>query len=709
MHPPPHPCNAVGLALSGGGIRSAAFCIGAVQALAAHRALDGVDYLSTVSGGGYTGASMTAASSRGSGFPFQHPEAYRDSVGVGHVRNYSNYLLPRSRSPARNLTEAAAILLRGLLANAVLVLAVLLGLALMMNTVGPVLGARPFLFTKVAAVLLVLVLIGWSLVRSAGARASDVSGGWLATARVLLGGVVGLAIFEIQPSLLEGLTGLYAWLAGGEEKTASATTPTAVLAALGAFLGAVGAFATKLGRFLRISQTRKGGGVQAGRIAGIAVVWLAAALLPLLLLVAYLHLWAWITPEASVVPRPFDDIGRWYGWAFAVLAVTGFLFRPNAYSLHRLYRDRLSKAFLFDPAHIDPQTGEPAPLDGLKLSDVDPSKTPYPIINAAMNVQGSLAANKRGRDADFFTFGPHFVGSDLTLFAATRQPDHADTRDMEDIDPDLDLATAMAISGAAVSANMGTNTIKPLSPTLALLNVRLGYWLRNPRHLARPRRGARLFSDLGRALFGRLYLLLEMFNRLDETYGRIYLTDGGHIENLGVYQLLKRGCQLVVAIDAEADPTMSFASLTRMERYARIDLGVRIDLPWQEIAAATQEFERWPHLFMERHGPHCAIGRILYPDGQEGILLYVKSSLSGDEPDYVMAHKARQPSFPHETTGDQFFTEEQFEAYRALGFHALDRCLAGRDAVAVSAELEARDLGGSDLIDWIKATMLQVR
>ena len=70
-------------------------------------------------------------------------------------------------------------------------------------------------------------------------------------------------------------------------------------------------------------------------------------------------------------------------------------------------------------------------------------------------------------------------------------------------------------------------------------------------------------------------------------------------------------------------------------------------------------------------GPHCAIGRVLYADGAQGLLLYFKSSVTGDEKDYILDYKRRNPTFPHETTADQFFTEEQFEAYRALGFHIL--------------------------------------
>jgi hypothetical protein len=208
-----------------------------------------------------------------------------------------------------------------------------------------------------------------------------------------------------------------------------------------------------------------------------------------------------------------------------------------------------------------------------------------------------------------------------------------------------------------------------MSPTLALLNVRLGYWLRNPRHFGVRGTRARVKGWIGRVT--KYYLLAEMLNQLDETKRDIYLTDGGHIENLGLYELLKRGCQLIIAVDAEADPNMSSASLLKLERFARIDLGVRIVVPWEEIARAACKANE---LIAKRecpraHGRHAAVGRIIYPNGVEGLLLYFKASVTGDEKDYVLDYKLRNPDFPHEATGDQFFSEEQFEMYRTLGFH----------------------------------------
>ncbi len=129
---------------------------------------------------------------------------------------------------------------------------------------------------------------------------------------------------------------------------------------------------------------------------------------------------------------------------------------------------------------------------------------------------------------------------------------------------------------------------------------------------------------------------------------------------------------------------MAFPSLLKLERFVRIDLGVRITLPWEQIASTTRQISEGmkagnaPCL----HGPHCAVGRIVYETGAEGIIVYLKASLTGDEKDYVLDYKRRYPTFPHETTSDQFFSEEQLESYRALGFHLVDRFFQGEDDFA---------------------------
>jgi hypothetical protein len=389
----------------------------------------------------------------------------------------------------------------------------------------------------------------------------------------------------------------------------------------------------------------------------------------------------------------------------AILLLLALSLKPNANSLHRLYRDRLSKAFLFDPREPDGTAavkrnessvdqGRDFPqLDRLLVSGLSCRHAPYHLINAALNIQGSDYANRRGRNADFFMFSPCYCGSEATGYASTAA--------LEQIEKGLDLATAMAISGAAASSNMGSASIRPLRPTLALLNIRLGYWLKNPRYVASNGRAKlngtlrQRLRDLRKAMTP--FLWSEISGRLYENSNDVYLTDGGHIENLGVYELLKRRCKLIVAVDGEADFSMNFPSFVTLQRYARIDLGVIIDMPWNTIRKTTCT-QMGLHAGADQSpepakGPHAAIGRIDYGGGEEGLLLYIKSSLTGDENDYVRDYARRHDLFPHETTGDQFFSEEQFEVYRALGFHAAHCMLAGQDALEVFGSRTPATLG----------------
>jgi predicted acylesterase/phospholipase RssA len=699
--PQPVPCDANGLAFSGGGIRSGAVCLGALQALHERRILESIDYLSTVSGGGYAGACLTAAMSSEGGRAFPFGDDVFDSAAVAHLRNYSNYLMPRGRSGVRNVAEAAAIILRGLLANLVIVLALLLAGALITliaypgiaclhlgsfvprlidgvfgSRVDALVGAAPFALTLWMIALVAVTLIGWALLRSYARfdGYTDDSGSYLLVlARILLITTAAIAFLDLQPIAIQFLAKVHLRL---EQPGFSAAKLKALVAALGTLSGAVSAFSGFLGNFLKTSEHAKDWTTLALRIATQAVVFLAALVLPVAIWIAYLELSlrgmsgsavAEGLPVSNVTP---SSIVRLYLLAFVIAAIITFFLEANGYSLHRFYRDRLSRAFLFRPPPLG--VASPEPLDTLRLTQLRGGAGPYPILNSALNVEGSKEANRRGRNADFFMFTPDFVGSDLTHYA--------NAQDMEEIDARLNLATAMAISGAAVSANMGSATIRALSPTLALLNVRLGYWLCNPLDLATQASGWAAVRSAFAWLFGKFYLLLEMLNLIDETSRNILLTDGGHIENLGIYELLKRGCQLIIVVDVDADPSMSFGALMTLERYARIDLGVRVALPWEDIAATTKsvdaDMDDGPP---SSHGPHCAIGRIFYETGAQGVMVYFKASLTGDEKDYILDYKKRYPSFPHESTGDQFFSEEQFEAYRALGYHMVDGVFSGSD------------------------------
>jgi predicted acylesterase/phospholipase RssA len=722
--------NIIGLALSGDGVRSAAFCLGALQALDQVGVLKNIDYLSTVSGGGYVGASLSAAMTRSKGrFPFQSSLTEDETYSVQHIRNHSNYLFPRG---SINIFYNTAIYLRGLLANALLLLPWLLFAAAITIFIKPTtadlqhprflgryvpeaLAAGEFSLTYTILYLFVLLFLAWGLWRSQrkSGWAAEIGSNWTKVSAALLMPLLFIGFCELQPIILKGI------FDSGQQQTNFSTSLVGWLQGLAVvlvpFSATVAFFGRHIGGLMKEGAEKPSFIAVAMRGVSKAAVYVAGAAIPILLWLLYLYfcfLGIKLGTNGYHASQWISDLsGHWFagfpgdapiGWFYLVtsfaLFVASLLLSPNANSIQSLYRDRLSKAFLFDPTAIEGrpprwhlrkpipnlldiavteelmnyENFELAPLDRFKLSEISCTDTPYHLINTALNIQGSKYANRRGRNADFFIFSPRFIGSGATKYVRTTE--------FEDEVRELDLATAMAVSGAGPSSNMGASTA--LTPTLAILNVGLGYWVANPRQLASARKPL--------SVFDQAYFLQKWFGLMRENSDTVYLTDGGDIDNLGMYELLRRRCQLIIAVDAEADPEMSFRSLVALQRNVRIDLGVLISLPWAEIRnttrAASEEIARNrgrlpPH--SAPHGPHCALGEIHYPHGRKGILLYVKSSITGDESDYIVDYKRRFPNYPHETTADQFFSEEQFEVYRALGFHAVSEVFLGNDYVAM--------------------------
>jgi len=163
---------------------------------------------------------------------------------------------------------------------------------------------------------------------------------------------------------------------------------------------------------------------------------------------------------------------------------------------------------------------------------------------------------------------------------------------------------------------------------------------------------------------GLRYLLSEVFGLADENSGFVYLSDGGHFENLGIYELVRRKCRFIIAIDAGMDPKFGFEDLGNAVRKCQVDFGVRIDIDTKASVPAQGT---------GRSLYHCGVGRIHYeetdPGAISGYLLYIKPSLTGNEPIDIMQYASVHPEFPHQSTTDQWFDESQFEAYRKLGYY----------------------------------------
>lgn len=376
----------------------------------------------------------------------------------------------------------------------------------------------------------------------------------------------------------------------------------------------------------------------------------------------------------------------------------GRLIDTNRFSLHAMYRARLIRAYLgasrppgerdpdpftgfdeFDDLHMGELWPAAKPADH-RLARSDAPRPPLHVVNVALNLVGGRNLAWQERKAESFTVTSLHAGSPFTGYRRTSQrPDSA--LDLEQRlyggRDGLSLGTAMTISGAAANPNMGYHSSAAVTFLLTLFNARLGWWLGNP-------------GPAGRHTYHRSspritawQLMKELFGFTNDRAPYVQLSDGGHFDNLGLYEMVLRRCHHIVVVDSSCDPDSSYDDLGNAIRKIRIDLGVPI------------EFEDSADASCPPAGRYASTARIRYScvdapaetepeylDRLDGTLIYVKPALLGGEPRDVFTYKRQHPAFPNEATLDQFYTESQFESYRALGSHMIASFTpdAGKDA-----------------------------
>lgn len=251
------------------------------------------------------------------------------------------------------------------------------------------------------------------------------------------------------------------------------------------------------------------------------------------------------------------------------------------------------------------------------------------------------------------------------------------TKDFASSESYLTLGNAIATSGAAASPSMGYHTTPALAFLTAVFNIRLGRWIGNPRKSQWKKSGPKL------ALWS---LLNEVFGITNDNSEFVYLSDGGHFENLGIYELVQRRCRYIIACDAGADPDYNFEDLANAIRKCRIDFGVDIYIDVSEIQKQDEK---------GNNTASCTVGSVHYPDNKKGVLLYIKASLPKNVPIDVMQYALKHSTFPHQTTADQFFSESQFESYRRLGLHIGEQCLS--DAIDLTKRAHVHHAHGINI------------
>ncbi|MEX0600886.1 MAG: hypothetical protein WD205_09605, partial [Rhodothermales bacterium] len=622
--PPTEQLSPSALCISGGGIRSASFAAGVLQALAAADLLKTFDYLSTVSGGGYIASSLTwllhdsgrtsvgTASAAACGtacglgpddFPYgtenpsardDAPDRHRDGAAqfrrLSYLKTHGAYLTPGN---GIGLASLVAVLLRGAFLS--------------------LLAAIPLTATAFAGVILLSTTLtqhpteGFAFIWKLGLGVM----GFLIVSALLY------AVGSVLDRPLAETKSKYAFRRRYDTYAGSLLT---VAAALGAI------------SFIPNVHVHVGTGALAGGLAAAGLVFVHASrkmsrrflrtlaqtgslLILYAVLVLSFHLATW---SVDILNTP-SGILRWVPVGLLLVSLLcGRLVNINIISMHRYYRDRLMETFLPDDAsELDDATGASPRANTARLSSILSASSPtgpYHILNTNLNLVGARSRVRRIRGGDSFILTPLYCGSNETGWRRTD----------EFLRNGLTLATAMAVSGAAVEPDAGVAGRGPardpsVAALMTLLNLTLGFWIPHPlkeqRRLAFPNHfnpGFRSF--LASAYDGR------------RTY--LELGDGGHFENLGLYEMIRRRVRLVVVSDAGADPEYRFNDLLNAMQRVQADFGTK-------ILFTTGGAPVNLHALFDvdgAHHPSCGhvIGTIAYPDRSTGAIVLVKASMIND-------------------------------------------------------------------------------
>ncbi len=370
----------------------------------------------------------------------------------------------------------------------------------------------------------------------------------------------------------------------------------------------------------------------------------------------------------------------------ATAAIFGWRIDINEFSLHAFYRDRLARCYagasdpdrrpnrftgfaasdkrlrLIDllPAAFSQAPATLLPYDGAPTPKIPTYQGPFPIFCTTLNLSFGEDLAYQERKGTSFAFTPLYCGYDVGWTDADNNRvqfnGYTPTLNYAYYDGGPRMATAVAASGAAISPNWGYHSSPTMAFLLTIFNVRLGLWIRNPRRQSflLPR----LNGNPSSPAFGLFYLLAELFGMVNDEAAFVYLTDGGHFENMGLYELVRRHCMTIVICDAEQDGDLNFSGIGMAIRKCRIDCGAEINLDISKLELVGE-----PPV-----SPcHSVMGTIQYPSGATGRILYIKSAFTNGLPADLINYHKEHHAFPNDTTANQWFTESQFESYRRLG------------------------------------------
>ena len=670
---------------SGGGIRSASFCLGALQLLSERGFYDKAATVIGVSGGGYMAAAFHVLR-RTCTDPFSP-----GSPELARLRRQTRYLL----SGGRAMFRAALSVLFGLVVNLLLIGITLRAIAWVLGwfladqgviTPGPKVDWRPddswfFVGMSVFLVAVSALMFLIEKVWDRWARMPDV----VRTILTTIGNVTLRYGVPVAVLLLGVPGGLYLLGKIPGDSADQPSLPSALMALVDPTKQGVASFGALVVVLIGLGKSVWNGLTVEGKAA--------TGLRARLLVFARTKLAPW-AGSAIIVLAAVVVLLRWTGgyatdpayqqdWDVALVLVAialaiKVLTDANRTSLHSFYRERLSRAFLVKRQ----DNGAAVALDyHLRLRYSDWAKPldggPQLVIAGVANV-GDPDFVPTQRDCVPFVFDAEQIGivGDRSLPDGGRRATADYEREADVLKREVTVPAAMAISGAAFSPLTGrvNARTRPVRLLLAVLNARLGVWLPNPywnnhaeasfpdRHgvVAKVRRYVGSVIDKP----GPYRLLHEAVGSPSMYERRIYVTDGGHYDNLGLVEALRRKPAQVIAIDASNDAEDRFTALAEAIATARMDHGIEIDIdPSPMVRGARARADRpW------------AYGIATHPleDGEEKPykteIFFVKAVLAGSLDWDLEQYAVEHADFPRRTTGDQFYDEWDFEAYRSLGY-----------------------------------------
>ncbi len=735
------PQDRFGLALSGGGIRSATFNLGLLQSLDQLGVLPHLDYLATVSGGGYVGGFWTAWQQRKAAeadenkttvvaaerFPRAKSGSSSESAEVRHLREFSRFLLPRICALGTEFWNILMTALGGLLPSLTTSLAVLVMLWLVWVLVLAGNASSPFFMWLAVSLSLFIPEVEWRKPRDghhtsrrdkyfATHDLKDMSG-------YLVGGVFG--------TILIG-SGWMFWQPNGHSLASAITAnagflPAALFLGVALILLVIRVFLTRIVISFNHASFLLGferAVTRILRLGGITLAWAALWFLAVEIcgkfqnghhtalaitgtgatLSTTLFLWAskWLseppkeTNGGNLLRGILNSLKRatpkllasltwtllfllvgigvaWWLNAFGtannytfwndagilwrlplgcllLIALMILFYDPKRMGMHELYRSRISRCYLgasnFKRAAGDNEATRAAmnrstnehPLDDLTLGDLEKVSSPIHLVCTAANDLAGDVVGTLYRGAKSAVLSVHGI----SVGNRTAKLD------------ELPFSSALTASAAAFNSQMGRYSMD-LGPAVTFLmttfNLRLGLWVPHPTNVRRWK-----VSLPGRFFFYELF----GFSKADGK--NLLLSDGGHFENFGLYELIRRHCRYIIVSDCGADAEVAFDDLANVLRRVREDFGVEIELDITHLQPGANGQAK----------QHAVVGTIHY-NGlgglDKGTLIFIKPAITGDEPPDVLQYRTRNVTFPHESTANQFYDEPQWESYRRLGAH----------------------------------------